>query len=407
MDTKARNARYLCLEVSFFGVLSGIVGTFLSIYALRLGATSEDIGLLSSLPALVTLIFLIPAGQMLERYTNILRPVLTVGFVQRAQYVLVAVIFVLPAALRVPALLTIVTLGAMAAAVGTVAFTVMFSMIVPEADRAHVVSTRNLLAGLTSAMAAIAGGWLLELVAFPWNYSLLFLIGFGFSMISLFFVGRLVVPAVSHPDGTPDSLNLRQTLSAVRHTRPFVHFVVANFIANWGIYLPIPLYSLYYVRVLNMGETWIGIITTVSALVPMLTYPLWARAANRFGNRIVMSIGYAGLALFPLTTALAPRQEFLLIPAVMGGIFAPATNLAVFNGLFEVIPNTQRPTYISVHTAIMNLAAFLAPLVSTAILVPLLGIVGALLVGAAMRFIGGIVVYLMVRPPLALSSLPQ
>ena len=54
MDIKERNILNLYREIAFFGVLSGIASTFLSIFALRLGASSQDIGLISALPALVS-----------------------------------------------------------------------------------------------------------------------------------------------------------------------------------------------------------------------------------------------------------------------------------------------------------------------------------------------------------------
>ena len=399
MDIEKRNERSLVLEIVFFGVLSGIVGSFLSVFALRLGASSQDIGLLSALPALVTMVWMIPASALLERYRDILRPALSFGFLQRLQYVLFGLVVLLPAMLQVPALLTIVALGALFAATGSVAFTVMFGLVVPESRRAHLVSRRNLLAGLTAAAAAIIGGKMLEQIPFPWNYSFLFLIGFAFSMVSLFFVSRIVAPPVDHPAGSTRSpLQIRQAISTVRHYPRFTRFTAATFVANIGMYLPIPLYSIYWVKTLNMGEWWIGLITTVGWVIPLFTYPLWARAAGRFGNRAMLTIGCIGLALFPWATALAPSQEFLLIPAILGGIFNPPWSLGLFNGLFEVIPPTQQPTFISFSTAVTSLAAFAAPMFSTIVLVPLISLSPALLVGAAMRAIGGVVVYIMVQP---------
>lgn len=398
METKSRNYRLLILEVSLFGVLSGIIGAFLSIYALRLGATSQDIGLLSAMPALVTLIFLIPAGRFLERYSNILRPAVAVGFLQRFQYVLIALVVILPAAFRVPSLIVVAALGAMAAATGTVAFTVMFGMVVPEADRPHLVSTRSLLASMISALTAIVAGKLLEIefLPFPWNYSFLFLMGFGFSLFSLLAVSKIVVAPVKRPAGNTAPMPFKEIIAMVRRQRPFMRFTLGTFIANWGINLPLPLYSLYYVRILHMGESWIGLITTVGWVVPIFCYPIWARLAERFGNRAIAAFGCFGLALFPLTTALSPRQEWLLVPAIIGGLLSPPWGLGVFNGLFEVIPHTQQPTYISVHAAAMNLAAFIAPLLATMVLVPLMGIGPSLLVGAAARAFGGIVLFMVV-----------
>jgi MFS family permease len=146
-----------------------------------------------------------------------------------------------------------------------------------------------------------------------------------------------------------------------------------------------------------MGDAWIGLITTVAAFVPILSYPIWGRIADRLGNSRLMVIGCLGVSLFPLTTAISSRPEYLLLPAVIGGIFSPAWALGVFNGLYEVIPADEQATFISVNTAVLNLAAFAAPLISTVILVPLIGIGPSLLMCSAARALGALAMYIVTR----------
>jgi hypothetical protein len=56
------NTRYLYQEIAWWGVLSGLASSFLSVFVLRLGGSNVLIGLLTSLPALITILWLIPAG---------------------------------------------------------------------------------------------------------------------------------------------------------------------------------------------------------------------------------------------------------------------------------------------------------------------------------------------------------
>ncbi len=60
------NFRRLYADIFWFGVLSGSTMAFVSIYAARLGATGLQIGLLTAGPALVNLLFSLPAGRWLE-----------------------------------------------------------------------------------------------------------------------------------------------------------------------------------------------------------------------------------------------------------------------------------------------------------------------------------------------------
>jgi hypothetical protein len=54
------------MDIDWFGILSRSSINFLSIYATRLGATGFQIGLLSSMAAVVSLMLAIPTGRWLE-----------------------------------------------------------------------------------------------------------------------------------------------------------------------------------------------------------------------------------------------------------------------------------------------------------------------------------------------------
>jgi hypothetical protein len=59
--------RHLYYDIAWFGVLSGSVINFLTVYATRLGATSLQIGLIGAMSAVVNLFLAIPAGRWLSK----------------------------------------------------------------------------------------------------------------------------------------------------------------------------------------------------------------------------------------------------------------------------------------------------------------------------------------------------
>ena len=61
-----RNAIFLVAEI-FFASIMGAAGAFNAAFAVRLGASNSQIGLLSSIPALLALIVSIPAGRFLQK----------------------------------------------------------------------------------------------------------------------------------------------------------------------------------------------------------------------------------------------------------------------------------------------------------------------------------------------------
>jgi MFS family permease len=128
-----------------------------------------------------------------------------------------------------------------------------------------------------------------------------------------------------------------------------------------------------------------------------LTYFYWGGVANRKGNRFVLLISTSGLMLFPVLTGLSTRVEPLLIPSIAAGIFGAGFNLSFFNTLLEVCPQERRPSYVAINTTLINVAAFLAPLLGTS-LANLLDIRIAFFIAGAMRLLGaGLFYQLIVR----------
>jgi len=63
----SRNFIHLYMDTVWFGILGGSAVSFLNIYAARLGASGLQIGLLTAIPAIVSLGLSIPAGHWLHR----------------------------------------------------------------------------------------------------------------------------------------------------------------------------------------------------------------------------------------------------------------------------------------------------------------------------------------------------
>src|SRR5690606_28559191 len=94
-DIDQRNAFILVFEVVWSGVFA-VVNSFMPIYAIRLGATNAEVGLLTSLPGLLTILVSIGAARLLETRTNPNRWIFGSLFLYRAGYLLLAVIPMLP-----------------------------------------------------------------------------------------------------------------------------------------------------------------------------------------------------------------------------------------------------------------------------------------------------------------------
>ena len=387
-----QNIWNLYLDVTWWGVLSGITSTFISVFAIRLGASNTLVGLLVSLPALINIFWLIPSARIIERQRRRLPNIVLTGFLQRLGYLLIALMPFVLHTHRPEVLVALVALVTFPTAMASVAFTSLLADVVPIGKRAQVVSTRNVLVSIISTVTMLISGKLLDLLPFPLNYQLLFGAGFAASLVSLYYVSRIQIADASVAESrprrkTPLAISLRRSLKQITSQRDFVRFSASAFVFQWGLYLPSALYAIYRVRNLGASDTWIGLLSMTQSAVTIVTYLYWGRVASRRGNRRVLLISSLGMVLYPVLTGLSPRVELLLLPSIIAGIFGAGFNLSFFNTLLEVCPQERRPSYVAINTTLINVAAFLAPLLGTS-LPNLLDIRVVFFIAGALRLLG-------------------
>jgi MFS family permease len=380
------------VDSAWFGVLNGIATTFVSVFAIRLGASNRGIGWLAALPALINVFWLIPSARLIECQRRRLPIILLTGFLQRLGYLLIALMPLFIHTHRVEAVILLNALITLPTAIINVAITSLMADLTSIEKRAKMVSVRNVLISSVSMIVILAGGKFLDLIPFPLNYQLLFGLGVGISMLSLYYLKRIRVPeaVIARRQARPKkllTLRLRRLVRTVTNQRDFMRFAGGIFVFHWGLYLPTALYSIYRVRDLQANDTWVGLLATVFSATTILSYLWWGKVAEKRGNRLVLIVSSLGLALYPTLTGLSPRLEPLIVVAVIGGVFSASYNLSSFNFMLEVCPPEHRPSYVAIYTSLVNVTAFLGPLLGT-LLADLSSVRIALLIAGGVRLIG-------------------
>ena len=384
-----RNIARLYLDIAWWGVAAGVTNTYLVVFAIRMGAPSAMVGWLIAIPALVSVLWSIPAARTVERQANRLTMVLRSGFWQRFGWLLIALVpFVLKT--NLPLLLVVFSaIATIPAATATVAFTSLLADLVPPELRSRVVSIRNMLMSAVSLATILLLGLVLDSIPVPLNYQLAFGLAWATSMVSLYHVSKLealprnVPPAAKAPK-EPLVRVMRELARTVLAERRFTRFTIAAVIVQWGLSFPIPLYSIYRVRELGATDGWVALISVVFSGANILAFYWWGRMGSRWPDRRVMMYGMIGLAAYPFLTAAFTSLPPQLFVNMVGGVFSAALNLAMFNESLAVCPTDRRPTFIAVFTAVSNIPIVIAPLAG-ALVSDWIGIRQALVVGGLFR----------------------
>ena len=361
-----RNARLLCVSTALIGVPSGGIVAFLPVFLARLGADSTLLGWLSSAPALIAMLSLLPGAMIAERHSDQVRVRVVCARLVRAAYLLCGIApFILSTRLLPLALVGLWAIKTLPEAAGIPAWTAVMSQAISPQRRAQLNGTRWALLSLVSALSSAGFGLLLDRITFPLNYQVVFLISFVLGGLDPMAFARIKVPPLERTEASL-SRNLLQRLVAyfgpIIHHKPFLVLMVATVLYRIALNLPAPLFSLFWVNDLRAPDTLIGLRGTVGFSALVVGYTYWGRSANRMGHRKVLIISALGLAFYPVLTALSPTSVWLLPAAVIWGLTASGIDVGLFDLMLAIMPTKRQPLFAAVYSIMGNAAAFVGPL---------------------------------------------
>lgn len=190
-----RNAWFLILEMFWASMLAS-AATFNAAFALRLGATNSQVGLLTSIPALMAVLISLPAGRFLN--TKVKRKPWILGslLTYRSVFLLIALLpFIkLPETTLAALVIGLIVSFSSLAHFFNVGWIPLLSDVVPEGKRAAVFSARNIIYNTSMSICGFLFGLWLEKILFPINYQIMYAFGFVTSLLSFYFLLKVQVP---------------------------------------------------------------------------------------------------------------------------------------------------------------------------------------------------------------------
>lgn len=399
-DSVSRELRtnfiHLYLDISWWGLYTGGTVAFLSIYAARIGATPEQIGLLTAVPALLATLLALPLGRVVRRITA-WRASFIGALISRLMLLVYAV---LPALLpegqtQVWAILVAAALIAAPSTLVGISFNQFFMESVPIAYRGTVVGVRMALFAIINFIATLTCGQLLNALPFPTGYQVVFFIGFVGATMTAYHIWH--VRPVDDPDSpplpaSPPATRLGWLPPLDEEGRRYLRVLGILFLFNTTNSTITPLIPEVLVNRLNLPDSTIGIGTAATAMLQFLISLFIAGLTRRMGNRNGTALGAALIAVQALTLALAPDAAVYLLSAIIGGISTGLLLTSQYNYHLQNVPVNERAAWLSWAMMLGN-GAILAGALLGPLLAGWLGLTAALIVLAAARLLAGGVIW--------------
>jgi MFS family permease len=366
-----RGLRDATLDGSFYSVMTSLTnGVFLTGFALALGSSHFEIGVIASLPLLAPMLQL-PASPLLAR-RRLKRICLWTSFLGRSVWVPIALLPLIAMSSSSHSLVWTLIFGMavyhISASIAGVSWISWMADLVPEKIRGRYFGNRNVAIGAVGMIATLGGGLLVKRYG-VWfkpevmiGFTFLFLVALVFGYMSIIFLRKIPFDP-GFQETTQRSLS--RSLSTVLVDKRFLIVILFSSCWGFGVNLASPFFTVYMFQDLHLGYETVAIYTVLNLATNLLGMWFWGRASDRYGNKPVMqSMGLLAAMLPFLWVFVTPVTVPYLAPFnhLLAGFCWAGINLTSVNLLLKLARKGDQAVYLSVHAFACSLFIALGPL---------------------------------------------
>jgi predicted MFS family arabinose efflux permease len=244
---------------------------------------------------------------------------------------------------------------------------------------------------------ALLSGQLLDRIASPLNYQIVFAIGAAGAFLSTIFLGRIQPIRSIGPQTVPAPIKLANVNGNGRALRldlvrgPFGLMLTAYLFFYLGQAVPVPLFARLMVDQLRLSDGVISVGTAAFNGCMLIGSLYLVRLTRRFGHRGVFVTTALLYGTYPLLLGLARDGVLLFFAAsILGGVITGVMGGAQVNRLMERIPGDDLPAHMALNNMAGNIALLVGSLLGP-LLADALGLREAILLSAGLRVLAGVV----------------
>ncbi len=344
-----RNLVWFWFDGFFASGADNIVGTYLVVYLLALGATQAQIGMMSSLSSLSAALLLLPGAMLVERIGRRRNLVLIGGGWARLGLLFVAL---LPLLLKAPILIPVTIIVTVSRdAMANLSYPAWMSLtgdVVPIEGRGRYFASRNFIRGISGMVMIFVAGLVITHIVQPAGYQVVLIAAFVLGSLSVFSFAHITdkhrppaFPRVRQPVGMALSALVRDLTA----NRDFLSFAATTALWNFSLNIAGPFFSVYLVKDLHASATMVGITTIASSVATILSQRRLGHLNDKWGARRLTMISGLLIPIVPFLWVFAGAAWHVILINLLSGTLWSAYNLGSFNYLLMIIPEDRRARY--------------------------------------------------------------
>ncbi|MFC4255839.1 MFS transporter [Altererythrobacter xixiisoli] len=346
-------------------------GVILTAFALHLGASNLQVGILASAPFLGQL-FQAPAVLLVDRIRKRKAIAVISSIMGRSMLALMALALFLPPGLAMIAVIFAQFVLCGLGAIGGCAWNGWLRDLAPQERLGTLFSQRMVYTTSVTLIAGLAAALLLDRTtegssARDWAFAGLYAAGCVSGMISAFVVARMPEPSMPPPSVEPLGLGeLLRTPFADRNFRRLIRFL-----ASWqfAVNLATPFFTVFIVRQLQFDMTFVVVLSVVSQITNLASVRAWGALSDRFAHKSVLAVA-APTYIFSIVAMVGASQlgnsqmgmAYLVALHMLMGAAVAGVTLATASIALKLSPRGEATAYVATSALTSSLAAGIAPI---------------------------------------------
>ncbi len=326
-------------------------------FALRLGASEVQIGLLGATTPLASVAQL--AGSWaIERTGRRKRICMIASWISRLLWVPILLVPLVCAGTsphrQIWYITALLIASSLFGAIGGHAWLSWIKELVPNEIRLRFLGRRHVFNTALAFGMSVAGGLFVD-AWLRWRPDSLggFLTVFATAM-TCGIIGLLILNTIPDAAGPPPvEIPLRRLVKAPLKDRNFRRLIAFYGVWNFASNLATPFFAVYMLVVLQLSFATVTMLLTFSSVLGLAATRLWTRFGDRFGTRNMVLVATMADVACPLAWLLvSPSTLYLLIPVHMLGVFAAPITLGPNALSLKLSPSANGSGHLALFCAI-------------------------------------------------------
>lgn len=373
---KEKNLRISLWEGVVAAINTGCGETYVPPFAIALGATNIQVGLLTSLPNLLAALVQLKTPGAVGLPGSRKKLINTFVFVQALTWIpILAIPFVAWLHPKVVCLIIFYAVYVSSGAFTLPAWGSMLSDSVAEERRGKYFGLRGKLVGAFAVVSGFAAGLLLYFfsAALYVGYALIFALAAVARLLSNLLLSKLHEPPIEM--ATEHRFSFMDFLRRMPESN-FAQYVLCIGLFHLSAFMAGPYFAVLMLRDFGFSYLTYTVLNTAAVVSSLLGLTYWGRHADEFGNARLIKLASRLIVFLPLMWLVSHNVVYLFCVQLIAGYLWGGFNLCCANFIYDAAMPQKRVYCISYYNVVVGIGVFIGTLIGGYLsthLPPLLG----------------------------------